>query len=94
MDDLTRNQNRAHITKGGSRNMPSDMHAGGGVAGVTGPGDLPNGILGLNPMLADPHRNLRNSHFNLENKPAEKPRAARMTEIRRRLEDRTPRYKY
>jgi hypothetical protein len=45
------------------------------------PGILRSGV----PMTLDPHKNLRNSAFNLSVKPAEKSRAAESAETRRRL---------
>lgn len=93
-DDLTKNENRAHIVKGARYNPMTPMTADGGP--VVSPGEMPSGILNGNsvPMTLDPHARARHSNENLTVKPGEVSRTARTTEVRRRLEDRTPKYKY
>jgi hypothetical protein len=85
------NANRAHLEKGGSLNRPTPQ---GGVASARATNDLPPPIRGDAPMTLDPHAAGRHSHENMERKPGEVSRSARTAETRRRLEDRTPKYKY
>jgi len=88
MDDLAKNQNRAHISPGARYNEMRPMNADDGVAGSVrgaGPNDLPPSIRPDQPLCVDPHARGRNSFDNLSVKPGEKSRAAESTETRRRL---------
>jgi hypothetical protein len=91
---LAGNENRAHIHQSGRYQEMMPMPAGGGVAGNVrgaGPNDLPPSIRPDAPLNSDPHRNLRGSHQNLTNKPADKNRSA---EPGRRIYSRDTTYKY
>jgi hypothetical protein len=84
------NENRAHVGRAGIYNQPTPMTSDGGVSGTNLSNDMPAGILGA-PMTTDPHRNLKGSHQNLTNKPADKNRSA---EPGRRIYSRDTTYKY
>jgi hypothetical protein len=82
------NENRAHVGKAGRYQQMTPMNAGDGVAGSVrgaGPNDLPMPLRGDAPMMLDPHKNFRNSAFNLSVKPGEKSRSSYAAEDRRRL---------
>jgi hypothetical protein len=69
--------------------------ADGGVARAPAANDITApGICSATPMTLDPHANARHSNENRTVAPGEVARSKRTTEIKRRLEDRTPRYKY
>jgi hypothetical protein len=85
------NENRAHIHKAGRYQQMMPMPADGGPIGPTSPNDLPPPIRGDAPITTHPHRNLRHSHQNLTNKPADKNRSA---EPGRRIYSHDTAYKY
>jgi hypothetical protein len=90
-------QNSAHIGKAGRYNEMMPMPAAGGPIGATSPNDLPQGILNGNsvPMTLDSHAGGRHAGTqNLAVKPGEKSRAARTTEIHKRIHGRSTEYKY
>jgi hypothetical protein len=87
-------ENKAHVGKAGryQQMTPCD---GTGSAVARPANDLPaGGICSSTPMTLDPHAGARRSNDNVRVKEGEVSRSARTTEIHRRLEDRTPRYKY
>jgi hypothetical protein len=88
MDDLRGNENRARQEKAGVHNRMTPANAvpptAADASGVVGRPMGPS-IRGDQPIFSDPHRNLRNSAFNLSVKPGEKSRAAEAAETRRRL---------
>ena len=91
------NENSAHVGRAGIYNEPMPMPADGGVARASPPNDLPKdrGICSSTPLNKDPHSGGRHTGLqNLATKPGEVSRSARTTEIHRRLEDRTPKYRY
>jgi hypothetical protein len=90
------NENSAHVGRAGIYNEPMPMPSDGGVARASPPNDLPKdrGICSSTPMTLDPHANARHSNENRTVAPGEVSRSARTTEIHRRLEDRTPKYRY
>jgi hypothetical protein len=89
------NENSAHVGRAGIYNEPMPMPADGGVARASPPNDLPKdrGICSSTPLNRDPHARQRNSN-NLATPSGEVSRERRTTEIHRRLEDRTPKYRY
>jgi len=96
MDDLRGNENRARQEKAGVQNRMTPVPADGGVARAPAPNDIPldRGICSSTPMTTDPHAAGRGSIDNSTVKPLERPRTQRTAETRRRIESRTPTYKY
>jgi hypothetical protein len=90
-NEFINNENRARLKD--SINKPTDCSS---VSRPASPGEMPPGILNGNsvPMTLDSHSGGRHSHENMERPAGEKSRTARTAETRRRLESRTPTYKY
>jgi hypothetical protein len=85
------NENRAHIEKSGIENRMTPTTT---LPRPPSPGEIVGpGLCSANPLL-DAHSKGRHSFDNMTTKPGEASRAQRSAETRRRIEDRTPTYKY